>query len=53
VGGVFLGRRPFKYENMWLEVDGFCDLVNSFWNDLKCYWPLQFHLGKETEFFEN
>jgi len=31
---VFSARRPFKFENMWLEVDGFCDLVNSFWNDM-------------------
>jgi len=29
VGEVFIGRRPFKFENMWLEVDGFCDLVKS------------------------
>ena len=23
-------KRPFKFENMWLEVDAFCDLVSSF-----------------------
>jgi len=23
-------KHPFKFENMWLEVEGFSDLVNSF-----------------------
>ena len=32
-------RRPFKFENMWLEVEGFTDLVKSFWGQLNVSVP--------------
>jgi mannosylglycoprotein endo-beta-mannosidase len=25
------GKRPFRFENMWLKADGFVDLVGSWW----------------------
>jgi hypothetical protein len=28
---VSRGRRPFKFENMWLKVEGFVDLVKQWW----------------------
>ena len=32
---------------MWLEVDDFCDLVNSFWNHLNVTGPFSFILAKK------
>ena len=29
-------RGPFKFENIWLEVEGFCDLLKSFWESSMC-----------------
>ncbi|RVW99827.1 putative ribonuclease H protein [Vitis vinifera] len=26
------GKSPFRFENMWLKIDGFQDLVRSWWN---------------------
>ena len=26
------GKSPFKFENMWLKIDGFVDRVQSWWN---------------------
>jgi hypothetical protein len=31
MGDVSRGRRPFKFENMWLKVEGFVDLVKQWW----------------------
>ncbi|KAF5477100.1 hypothetical protein F2P56_003774 [Juglans regia] len=30
-GGIHEGKRYFKFENMWLEVEGFVDKVKSWW----------------------
>ena len=32
VGGFSSGKSPFRFENMWLKIDGFKDLVRSWWN---------------------
>ncbi|RVW82108.1 Transposon TX1 uncharacterized 149 kDa protein [Vitis vinifera] len=32
VGGFSSGKSPFQFENMWLKIDGFQDLVRSWWN---------------------
>jgi hypothetical protein len=31
-GGIKGGVRPFKFENMWLKVDGFVDMVRQWWS---------------------
>ena len=31
-GGFSSGKNPFRFENMWLKIDGFKDLVRSWWN---------------------
>ncbi|RVW27610.1 hypothetical protein CK203_099117 [Vitis vinifera] len=31
-GGFSTGKSPFRFENMWLKLDGFKDLVRSWWN---------------------
>ena len=30
-GGVRKGQSPFKFENMWLRVEGFMDKVKEWW----------------------
>ncbi|RVW24951.1 hypothetical protein CK203_079456 [Vitis vinifera] len=30
-GGIRPGPTPFRFENMWLKVEGFKDLVRSWW----------------------
>ena len=29
--GMIRGKRPFKFENMWLKADGFVDMVRAWW----------------------
>ncbi|XP_035544681.1 uncharacterized protein LOC118348042 [Juglans regia] len=31
-GGTQGGRRSFKFENMWLKMDGFVEMVRQWWN---------------------
>ena len=31
-GGMARGKNPFRFENMWLKIDGFIDRVDSWWN---------------------
>ena len=31
-GDFSSGKTPFRFENMWLKIDGFKDLVRSWWN---------------------
>ena len=30
-GGIRRGPSPFRFENMWLKVEGFKDLIRSWW----------------------
>ena len=30
--GFSSGKNPFRFENLWLKIDGFKDLVRSWWN---------------------
>ena len=34
-GGIGKGKIPFKFENMWLKIDGFVDRVQGW---LYIYW---------------
>ncbi|RVX19160.1 hypothetical protein CK203_008802 [Vitis vinifera] len=31
-GGFSSGKSPFRFKNMWLKIDGFKDLIRSWWN---------------------
>ena len=31
-GGIFKGKTPFRFENMWLKTSGFKDRICSWWN---------------------
>ncbi|RVW33719.1 hypothetical protein CK203_074881 [Vitis vinifera] len=33
-GGIRRGPTPFRFENMWLKVEGFKDLVHSWWQGI-------------------
>ena len=30
-GQILGGKRPFRFENMWLKAEGFVDLVRGWW----------------------
>ena len=34
-GGIRRGPTPFRFENMWLKVEGFKDLVHSWWQGIE------------------
>jgi len=51
VGDVSGTRRPFKFENVWLEVEGFAVLVKDWRDELDVVgFPVSF--CQKTEFFE-
>jgi len=53
VGEIHSGKRPFKFEDVWLEVDGFSDLVNSFWEELDVSGSSRFILAKKLHFLKS
>ena len=44
-GGVLRGKSPFKFENMWLKVEGFVDRVSQWWNSCHFVGPPSFVLA--------
>ena len=52
VGEVSRGRRPFKFDNMWLEADGFDDLLKYVWDELNVIGPSSFILAKKLNFLK-
>ena len=49
--GIFRGKSPFRFENMWLKLDGFKDRVLSWWNRYSLWHP-EFCSCQEAEGFE-
>ena len=45
VGGMSRGKSPFKFENMWLKVEGFADRVRQWWNSYHFVGPPSFVLA--------
>jgi len=45
-------NRPFKFENMWLEEDGFSELVKSFCSELQVSSSPSFILAKKVNFLK-
>ena len=43
-------KRPFKLENVWLKVDGFSELMKSFWGEFKVSGSPSFILAKRLNF---
>ena len=40
-GGMSRGKSPFRFENMWLKVEGFVDKVRHFGGMVIISWDLQ------------
>ena len=48
MGTKHAAKRPFKLEDIWLEVGGFCDLVKVVWNDFNVSGSSSFILVKKS-----
>ena len=49
VGGVGRGRCAFKFENMWLKVEGFVKRVKHWWEGYNFMGSLSFVLAKKLK----
>jgi hypothetical protein len=49
MGDVSRGRRPFKFENMWLKVEGFVDLVKQWWESYVFQGTLSFVFARKLK----
>ena len=47
--GIFRGKSPFRFENMWLKLDGFKDRVLSWWNRYSFFGTPSFVLAKKLK----
>ena len=54
-GGSFQprGRRPFRFENMWLKDEGFVDRVQYWWESYHFQGTSSFVLAKKIKDVEN
>ena len=43
--GVSRGKSPFRFENMWLKVEGFVDKVQLWWNSYHFVGPSSYVLA--------
>ena len=48
-GGVRRGLTPFRFENMWLKVEGFQDLLEGWWKGVMVYGKANFVLSRKLE----
>ncbi|XP_034674619.1 uncharacterized protein LOC117905870 [Vitis riparia] len=44
-GGIRRGLSPFRFENMWLKVEGFKDLIRSWWRGIEVRGSASFRLA--------
>ena len=51
-GSPYQGRRPFKFENMWLKVDGFVAKVHQWWNSYQFQGFLSYILANKLKAFK-
>ena len=53
-GGSFQrGRRPFRFENMWLKDDGFVERVRSWWDSYNILGASSFVLANKLKLLKN
>ena len=45
----FEGKRPLRFENMWLKIEGFTDRVHSWWNQYSFSSTPSFVLAKKLK----
>ncbi|RVW81972.1 Transposon TX1 uncharacterized 149 kDa protein [Vitis vinifera] len=48
-GGLRRGPSPFRFENMWLKVEGFLDLVRSWWREIEVRGTTSYRLAAKTK----
>ncbi|RVW48874.1 LINE-1 retrotransposable element ORF2 protein [Vitis vinifera] len=48
-GGLRRGPSPFRFENMWLKVEGFLDLVRSWWREIEVRGTASYRLAAKTK----
>jgi len=50
MGTTHAAKRPFEFENVWLEVDGCFDFVKAVWDDFNAFGSSSFVLAKKLNF---
>jgi len=53
MGATYIAKRPFKFENVWLEVEGFSDFVEVVRDDFNAYGSSSFVLAKKLNFLKS
>lgn len=48
-GGVRKGKNPFRFENMWLRVEGFMDKVKEWWQSYNFRESPSFVIAKKLQ----
>ncbi|RVW76691.1 hypothetical protein CK203_047573 [Vitis vinifera] len=48
-GGLRRGPSPFRFENMWLKVEGFLDLIRSWWREIEVRGTASYRLAAKTK----
>ena len=48
-GGLRRGPSPFRFENMWLKVEGFKDLIQSWWRGIEVRGSASFRLAAKMK----
>ena len=48
-GGIRRGPTPFRFENMWLKVEGFKDLIHSWWQGIEVRGSASFKLAAKMK----
>ncbi|RVW46009.1 LINE-1 reverse transcriptase-like [Vitis vinifera] len=54
-GGIRRGLSPFRFENMWLKVDGFSDLLRGWWQEIEVFGRLEVNKNsalQQVEFWD-
>ncbi|GFY82660.1 hypothetical protein Acr_02g0009000 [Actinidia rufa] len=51
-GGIHRGLAPFRFENMWLQVEGFRDLVREWWEGYEVFGSALHRLAKKLRWLK-
>ena len=52
-GKIRRGKTPFRFENMWLKVEGFQDLLRGWWQGVTVLGMLSFSISRKLEEVKN
>ncbi|RVW19879.1 hypothetical protein CK203_110843 [Vitis vinifera] len=48
-GGLRRGPSPFRFENMWLKVEGFLDLIRNWWKEIEVRGTASYRLAAKMK----